>query len=44
MAHTEQTKEHETETGMKIRCPMCGAEFKTQHEMDEHRHEVHPNE
>jgi len=42
MAHTEQTKEHET--GMKMRCPMCGAEFKTQHELDEHRRETHPNE
>jgi len=41
MAHTEQTTEHET--GMKMRCPMCGAEFKA-HELDEHRRETHPNE
>ena len=42
MAHTGQTKEHETE--MKMRCSMCGAEFKTQHELDQHRRETHPNE
>jgi uncharacterized C2H2 Zn-finger protein len=42
MAHTEQTKEHETE--MKMRCATCGAEFKTQHELDEHRRESHPYE
>ncbi|MGH2437167.1 MAG: C2H2-type zinc finger protein [bacterium] len=42
MAHTEQTKTHETD--MKLRCPMCGAEYKSQEELDQHKREAHPNE
>ena len=36
----EQKEKGKTE-GQKMRCPMCGAEFTTQAEMDRHAKEAH---
>ncbi|MGH2403264.1 MAG: hypothetical protein ACRDGN_02260 [bacterium] len=40
----EKTTQEKGKEGTMVRCPVCGAEFKTQEEHDKHHKEAHPNQ
>lgn len=40
--HEGSTHRESMQQGSEMRCPMCGAEFRSQSELEQHKKQAHP--